>query len=488
MSISKNAAYNLMGTIAPIIAAVLVIPAYLRLIGDQRYGVLAIVWMFVSYFGIFDIGLGRAVAQRIASLGEAEPETRANTFWTALLLNAALGLMGALIVAPFVGHYFTHYMHLTGDVRNEAMQSLPLLITLVFVAVTSSCLIGSLQGIEKFRELNLVNGVSSVLFFVAPLLAAMVWGANIRVVIMAVVISRVVAFLWMFRVCLRHVVHGVVPSYSHSEAKRLFSFGGWVALSSLVSPLLVFADRMLIGAVLGARAVTQYSVPNQLAERTSVIATALASSLFPRFSRGAAEAGVELSVQAVKALVAIMTPLCLIGILGANVFLTHWISPNFADSSSIILQCLLIGFWANSLARIPHSQLQGSGRPAVVAITQCLELIPFMFALYYCLHHFGLSAASAVIACRLALDFFLLSLWAGIIRKVLVSVLIGIGLLLVAVMESALVQSASAFMQLTLGITTVTIGALWSFRTMPVSLRSRLHRLLSLGRESIVRS
>lgn len=478
MSISRNTAYNLMGTLAPIFAAVLTIPAYLRLIGEQRYGVLAIVWLFVGYFGIFDIGLGRAVAQRVAGLhGTHVEEARAKAFWTALSLNSGLGLIGALLLVPLASYYFSTQLQLAPDVKAEVMRSMPLMGVLVFVAVATGSMIGFLHGVEKFRALNLANGTGSVLFFVAPLVAAMLWGANILVVIMAVVACRVAVFLLLLRMCQSHVRVSGAPGFCMTEARRLFGFGGWIALSSLVSPFLVFADRLLIGSVLGPRAVTQYSVPYQLAERTSIVAAALASSLFPRYSRGTEEVRAELSVQAVKTLVVIMTPPCVVAILGAELFLKYWISPEFAATSAVLAQFLLFGFWANSLARIPHAHLQGAGRPKVVAIVQCAELVPFLGAMYYCLQRVGLEAASALIAIRLLLDFVLLSIWAGIFAKILPFVLTGAVFLLTAIAVTVFATTGTT--QAAFGIATAVASLLWAAASMPPVLRHRLRSLAS---------
>ena len=98
MSSRKHTAYNLLGAVLPLLVPLFTIPIYMRLIGESRYDVLTVVRLLLGYFGLFDLGLGHATAQRIASLRGASAAQRASTFWTALAKNVSLGVVGGLMI------------------------------------------------------------------------------------------------------------------------------------------------------------------------------------------------------------------------------------------------------------------------------------------------------------------------------------------------------------------------------------------------------
>ena len=125
MSTSRNTAYNLAGSIVPMVLSLVTVPIYLRLVGPDRYGVLAIAWLLLGYFGLFDLGLGRATSFRIAALRDAPPQARADTFYAALLVNLAMGVIGGAILYFAAGYFFQHVFKVDEHLRPEMLAAVP---------------------------------------------------------------------------------------------------------------------------------------------------------------------------------------------------------------------------------------------------------------------------------------------------------------------------------------------------------------------------
>jgi O-antigen/teichoic acid export membrane protein len=150
MRISRNTIINLVGAIVPLLLTLVTLPIYLRLIGDIRFGVLALVWLLLSYFGLFDMGLGRATSKYIAESHDRPAEDRESLFWTVLFLNAAMGIVGGIVLWGTGQFLLGNVLKVPSNLNSEVASAVPWLAAAVPVATVVSVLIGSLEGREQF--------------------------------------------------------------------------------------------------------------------------------------------------------------------------------------------------------------------------------------------------------------------------------------------------------------------------------------------------
>lgn len=408
MSLRKHTVYNLLGAVLPIGLSLVTIPIYISLIGEARYGVLAIAWLLLGYFGLFDLGLGRATAQRIASINDSSPDELSETFWTALIMNISLGIVGGLIIWPVATFYFRFFFSVNTALELELTTAIPWLVLAVPMATLSGVLSGALEGRFKFFELNLISIFSSILIQVLPLVVAIFYSPDLTLLIPAVIFARLITLILFFSRCYKHIFKGLPPNPSIFLAKNLLQFGGWVTVTSIVGPMMLILDRFIIGTALGAKAVTYYTVPFQLTERSTILSSALASALFPRLASTDPYQSRKLITKAIESLAILMTPITLIGLLMIDSFIQWWLGPEFAVEMGSVGKVLLIGFWINSIARIPYVQLQATGLPNIVAKCHLGELFPYLILLNVGLHFWGLLGAAIVFGLRTLADCILL--------------------------------------------------------------------------------
>ncbi len=468
MSVKRDTFYNLAGSITPMFVSLVTVPIFLHLIGNARYGVLAIVWVFLGYFGVFDPGITRAAAYHIARLhAPDQAKERESVFWTALLINLAFGVAGGIILYLVARPVFMSMFKMPESMRGEVMKCLPWLAGSIPLSILGGILGGALQARIWFGFYNSVRTVNAVVSQLAPLAVAFWHGPDLAWLIPTVIIARLLGIIPTSLALIRAMPLGVGGRVERSLFKALFSYGGWITVTNLLTPLLSTIDRLVIGSLLDAEAVAFYTVPFNLVNRVAVVPGALASSLFPKLAGASEEHSTRLASDAVLALAAAMTPVIVLGIAALPIFMRVWVGASFAQHAVPVGVVLLGGVWINGLAFIPYGHLQASGRPDIVAKFHAVELIPFLGILWLGLHYFGLVGAAYAWTLRVAFDaglLFFASKTFPRLHKLLPAVA---SLALAAILAPTEVLSAKTGLEL--GLLAVVI--LWSWKLSP-ALRS----------------
>jgi len=185
------------------------------------------------------------------------------------------------------------------------------------------------------------------------------------------------------------------------------SFGGWITVSGIASPLMVNLDRFVIGSMLSMAAVSYYTVPYQIVSKLPLLSGAMATVLFPAFSATVridpARASVLFERASRYAILAIF-PGVLILFFFSREILTMFFGEVFADRGFIVMRWLLIGILSSSLARIPYALIQAANRPDLTAKFHLAEAPIYFLALFLLLPKFGVAGAAVAWMLRGVLD------------------------------------------------------------------------------------
>lgn len=479
MGIKRNTAYNLLGLFVPMAVGVVTVPIFLRLIGDARYGVLALVWLFLGYFGLFDPGITRAALFHIARLGDPKQKIeRENVFWTALAINLCFGLIGGIVVYFASKPLFMSAFKMPDNLRTEVIASLPWLASSVPLSIVTGVLGGAMQARESFASFNLINACNALATQTVPLAVAYWHGPNLKWLIAAVLITRMVGSIPTLIVLKSALPLGVGGAFRTSLVRTLFSYGGWVTISNLINPILTTMDRMVIGNVIGAQGVAFYTVPFNLVTRVALLPVSFATSLFPKLSRGSQVESARLADDANVALAAVMTPLVVFAVAILPVFMRLWVGASFTQRAAPVGVVLLAGIWINSLGIIPFEHLQATNRPDITAKFHAIEVVPFLAVLWMGVHYFGLVGAAWAWSLRVTFDVLLLLI---VTRQVKGwrRLVVGGAIVLVAVSLSP--SQILAWKSLA-EVLVLAVAIVWSWRTSPHlqhAIKTQLLRSLS---------
>jgi O-antigen/teichoic acid export membrane protein len=347
---------------------------------------------------------------------------------------------------------------------SEIRSSLPLIALALPLVTAISALSGALQGREAFGPLNLSQMTGNVLYQLVPLGVAVAISPSLPGLVVAALAGRLVTAVMLAAFCRTRVPARGMPVFSISEIPSLLSFGGWVTVTGVISPLLTVLDRFVIGAIGGMAAVTAYTIPFNLVMRLAALPGSFQNALFPRFA--ASDAGA-------------VTPMLVVGMLATKPFLACWIGQNLAAAAAPVGQILIVGLWANAMAFIPFGFLQSRSRPDLPAKFHAAELLVYLPLLFVLTSRDGVAGAAAAWDLRALADAALL--FAAVrLMPALLSTWFGFLLILSAYVWAA---AGVTFWALYWGVGAGLAGVstLWAAAILPDDLRRRLRLLVGWG-------
>jgi O-antigen/teichoic acid export membrane protein len=411
--LARNTLLNMLGEGLPLIVALITMPMIVRGLGAARFGILALAWVVLSSFGAFDLGMGRATTRFVAeALGNGKREAVRSIAWTAVLIQLLLGTLGGLVLAGATPVLVGRILTIPPALVAEARTGFWLLALSLPVVLISGTVRGLLEAAQRFDVVNAIKAPFSSANFLVPMVGLQLgWG--IPGIVGLLVVARTLALVFLVLACLKVFPElKRPPSVALTEARSLFRFGGWIMVSTVVAPLLVYADRFMIGALLSVSAVTYYSAPYEMVTRLWIFPASLVATLFPAFTwlstGGSAERLEAFVVRSVRFLLVVLGPLVVVAATFAHDALRLWLGPQFAEQSAPVVRILALGVLVNSLAQVPYSLLQAVGRPDLTATFHLVEL-PLHIALVWILvTAWGISGAALAWAVRSAVDGVLL--------------------------------------------------------------------------------
>ena len=410
----RNTVLNLLGLVVPLAVGFVTIPLVVRALGNERFGILALVWVVFGYFGLFDLGLGRTTTKYIAdALGRNESGKLPGYLWTTVLLQTAIGTAAALLsylAAPLI---VRRMLNIPEGFIGETVLTLRLVGLSLPVMFVSSSFRGVLEAAQRFDLVNAVKVPVNILFYVLPLVGVAL-GYELPGIVVLLVVSRAAALAVWARMSFSVMPPlRTFPILDKRLVRPLFSFSGWIGLSSILFAVTTSIDRLIIGSILTVEAVAFYSAPYEAVNRVGVIPGSLSMVLFPAFSyldAGRKEEETEaLFARSTKFLLLSTGPVLLLLMFFAGDFLRLWLGPDYAAAATLAVQVLAAGFLVNTVLAVPNNYLMGIGRADIAPKYQAVELVVYAALAWAGAKFWGITGVAVATAVRLVA--FTLVLW-----------------------------------------------------------------------------
>lgn len=410
--IARNTIFNLLGQGIPLLVGLIAMPVAAKGLGPDRFGLLSLAWVIAGYFMVFDLGLGRATTKYVAEMLATGKDNQVPiVVWSSLCTQLIFGLVGAWAFILLTPALVTHMLKIPASLQAEARLMFYVLAFGLPVSLAATSLSGALEARQRFDLTNAIRVPSTVILYIAPVIGVF-FNLSLPIVVGFMVGARILAVVALLFINNKVYAEFNRPRGSMLILRQLLGFGGWVTVSAVIGPILVYAERFLISVLISVAALGYYSAPLDALTRLWLIPSSLSTTLFPAFTEMAAvkdyQKALQLAIHSIRVLTAVLLPPLVVITISARELLTIWLGPEFAQQSTAALRIATAGLFINSLATIPYALIQGAGRADLTGKFHLAELPVYLLLCTVLIKGLGITGAAGAWTIRLILDALLL--------------------------------------------------------------------------------
>lgn len=391
LQLVRNACANLLGAAIPAAVALATVPLVVRGLGDAGYGVYALITAIVGYFAIFDINVTAGSVKHIAAhwaqgmqkndppdadTGSAGttgtsrgPGTAIDqTITFGLLVYSALGLAGGIAVWASAPWLVRDVFDVPDALKDSAGAALRLAAAGFMVGQLQSYLDSVPQSLLRYDSSARLDVLFGSAVPLATVLVLMLGGGLYQVILLRVATSSLhCLLLWR---TIRRLLPTLRLRWPASALRRsLLHFSAYACLNRFAAMSYAYADKLMIGALVGVAGLAVYAVASTLANRLLGLTGRLASVLFPAASALAANDELPrlaaIYLTASRYLTFINGAMLLLVAVFAEPILQYWMSADFARRGATVLAVMALSQFIDALTALPSLVNDGMGHPAV---------------------------------------------------------------------------------------------------------------------------
>ncbi|MBN2395434.1 MAG: oligosaccharide flippase family protein [Candidatus Atribacteria bacterium] len=368
-----------------IVFFLLITPIAMGVLGEEFYGLWAILHAIVQFAGIGTAGISSIVNKFASEANINSPEGHGKVITSGMIIVFILSIITALIlisIKPIIINnieisstlYRTQF---DSAILLTAISLIPLFLSRVFQGFLFSKLQHNLaKQIELYHQIALWGGIVILSIWQKNLILIGLWSLFLTFFVLA---AYVISVRRNFE-------------YHHKIDKTLIrnmlNFSGYLFVEQLSITMFQQLDVVIVGMIINPSIAGIYSVGTSIGVRLSSLIGQITEVMIPYASLKDSLNDREKLYKTFRKLSYYVSLLvALIGvaaIIWMNELLTLWISADYAQKYTMFYQILIIAYSFISLTRPAHQTLTGMGKVKITSITYFITTI-FMFGTLYLL-------------------------------------------------------------------------------------------------------
>jgi O-antigen/teichoic acid export membrane protein len=395
----RNSLYGTGEYVALPLILLLATPFLLHRLGLAQFGLWMLASAAVTSSSLISAGFGDGALKYAATYrGGGDRQRLEHTLRVNLTINLALGALLAILLWCGSPYASRSMFKIDSALQSDAVTAFRIGSVILLVRCFESVLTGALRAHERYGPAAQINVLSrAAVIFTACALAARGHGI---VAIMVATLCGVTASAFSQLLAV-HALIGrlwLLPSFDRAALSEVCSYGCFSWVQAVSGCIFNQADRLLIGALLGAASVGYYSVCVQAAQPIHGLIAAGLHFLFPHLSARLVKAPaselrrIVLSAFQVNAIAA--AGLCIPIVLFSRTILRLWMGATFASQAWPLLSIIALGFGLLALNVTGHYTLLALAQVRLVAMLNLAGGAAMLLVMFFLIPRFGLTGAA----------------------------------------------------------------------------------------------
>lgn len=363
--ILRNTSFNIFARMVHMAAYLVIIPVIINNVGQARYGIWVILFAFVDYFSLLDLGFGAATVKYTADHYAQNDIFRVGqTVITALLFH--LFIVPVIVIPVFFAENIINLFNVSPENMGEAIFVLRGVLLIFAFSQVTSVFRNLLIGLQLIDIQSLCDMVNTLLYAVGGIIVVKA-GLGLKGLVLltgGLRILLVVAHAFFVFKRVPQMKSGLIH-FNAKMLKEFFKYGVRLQVTSFAGLFNFQLDKLLIGYFLRMEMVAFYDLGSKIAMLIRQIPSVLLSPLIPASAELSAKADRKrleaMHLQGAKYLILMAAPIAAFLIAMAPSVMTLWIGKNDHSYAVLALRILSIGYFFNIITGVVTSMGRGMG-------------------------------------------------------------------------------------------------------------------------------
>ena len=373
------------------------VPLYIKYMGIEAYGLVGLFALLQSWLALLDVGLTPALSREMAryEAGFHTPQSICNLMRS--IERVYFGIAASVVITVLLGATWlsTNWVHTEKLATLTVKNALAVTGFVIGLRWLSTLYRSALYGLQHQVWLNYCGALFSTVRSVGSIVVLAFVSPNI---VTFFVYQSIVIGLETLALAIR--VRQLLPTpptparFSWRELHKIWRFAAGMAIITLLSILLMQADKLVLSKILSLSDFGYYALASTVAGALGLVIAPISNAVYPRVTefvvRGESDSLARAYHNFAQMLTLMVVPASIVLSLFARHVLLLWTRDlRTTDQTASLVSVLVIGVMLNGLMHTPYTLQLAHGWTRFMVVVNTIAVVIVIPSIYIGVRAYG---------------------------------------------------------------------------------------------------